>query len=394
MGALVLDDVCFSYSDDLDLFTRRRRAAGEGEDLVLKHLSLTVEDGQFLCLVGHSGCGKTTLLRCAKPELAPVGERAGAVLLGGEPLAAGGREPRIGYVSQDADNQIVCDKVWHELAFGLENLGTPPDDMRRRVAEVAHFFGMEPWFRRSAEELSGGQKALVCLASVLVMQPSVLLLDEPTAQLDPVAQKSFLHALFRLNRELGERDKAVAQSEEMMRLAPTTARGAIELSLDYTDVGEDYAGSADALIRGLKTALMPIDVGFMYYRLGYALWKTNSHKAGLACYAMVLSMPEGPFHDRSRDEANQLLAEMGEEELPDRDRAEQTLRAAGIPVAPPLALLEQLAKVAIMLVDAGFPLAADEAVWLLGIMQPADVLPALRRSLRWGAAGITPDSDE
>ncbi|MCH4859528.1 hypothetical protein LF916_01265 [Bifidobacterium pseudolongum] len=201
-------------------------------------------------------------------------------------------------------------------------------------------------------------------------------------------------ALSRLNRELGERDKAVAQSEEMMRLAPTTARGAIELSLDYTDVGEDYAGSADALIRGLKTALMPIDVGFMYYRLGYALWKTNSHKAGLACYAMVLSMPEGPFHDRSRDEANQLLAEMGEEELPDRDRAEQTLRAAGIPVAPPLALLEQLAKVAIMLVDAGFPLAADEAVWLLGIMQPADVLPALRRSLRWGAAGITPDSDE
>ena len=201
-------------------------------------------------------------------------------------------------------------------------------------------------------------------------------------------------ALSRLNRELGERDKAVVQSEEMMRLAPTTARGAIELSLDYTDVGEDYAGSADALIRGLKTALMPIDVGFMYYRLGYALWKTNSHKAGLACYAMVLSMPEGPFHDRSRDEANQLLAEMGEEELPDRGRAEQTLRAAGIPVAPPLALLEQLAKVAIMLVDAGFPLAADEAVWLLGIMQPADVLPALRRSLRWGAAGITPDSDE
>lgn len=170
---------------------------------VLDAVEWSVPAGAFAVLVGSTGSGKTTLLRCAKPEIAPVGERAGEVLLWGEPLAAGEREPRVGYVSQDADNQIVCDKVWHELAFGLENLGTAPDAMRRRVAEVAHFFGMEPWFHRGVEELSGGQKALVCLASVLVMQPSVLLLDEPTAQLDPVAQRSFLHALFRLNRELG-----------------------------------------------------------------------------------------------------------------------------------------------------------------------------------------------
>ena len=183
---------------------------------VLAEADWSVPAGAFAVLVGDTGSGKTTLLRCAKPELAPTGERTGEVRLWGEPLAAGEREPRVGYVSQDADNQIVCDKVWHELAFGLENLGVAPDDMRRRVAEVAHFFGMEPWFRRSAEELSGGQKALVCLASVLVMQPSVLLLDEPTAQLDPVAQKSFLHALFRLNRELGLTVVVATHSPETM----------------------------------------------------------------------------------------------------------------------------------------------------------------------------------
>ena len=93
--------------------------------------------------------------------------------------------------------------MWHELAFGLENLGVEQDEMRRRVAEVAHFFGIEPWFRRSVAELSGGQKQMTTLAGTLAMQPRLLLLDEPTAQLDPVAEKNFLHALFRVNRELG-----------------------------------------------------------------------------------------------------------------------------------------------------------------------------------------------
>ena len=109
----------------------------------------------------------------------------------------------VGYVAQSPENQIVCDSVWHELAFGLENLGVEQDEMRRRVAEVAHFFGIEPWFRRSVAELSGGQKQMTTLAGTLAMQPRLLLLDEPTAQLDPVAEKNFLHALFRVNRELG-----------------------------------------------------------------------------------------------------------------------------------------------------------------------------------------------
>ena len=95
----------------------------------------------------------------------------------------------MGYVSQSPENQIVCDSVWHELAFGLENLGIAQDTMRRRVAETGHFFGIEPWFRRSVDELSGGQKQMTTLAGTLAMQPRLLVLDEPTALLDPVAEK-------------------------------------------------------------------------------------------------------------------------------------------------------------------------------------------------------------
>ena len=166
----------------------------------------TVEEGAFQLLVGATGSGKTTLLSSCKPAIAPAGERAGALRAFGRPvdeLDAREAAATVGYVAQSPENQIVCDSVWHELAFGLENLGVEQDEMRRRVAEVAHFFGIEPWFRRSVAELSGGQKQMTTLAGTLAMQPRLLLLDEPTAQLDPVAEKNFLHALFRVNRELG-----------------------------------------------------------------------------------------------------------------------------------------------------------------------------------------------
>ncbi|MDO4850773.1 MAG: ATP-binding cassette domain-containing protein [Actinomycetota bacterium] len=173
---------------------------------VLEGLSWQVPRGAFCLLVGATGSGKTTLLRCLKPEIAPVGERAGEVRVFGRTLGGWGvaeSAAGIGYVSQDPDNQIVCDSVWHELAFGLENLGIPPAVMRRRVAEVAQFLGIEPWMHRRTEGLSSGQKQLVNLASVMSMRPRLLLLDEPTAQLDPVAEGNFLHMLFRLNREVG-----------------------------------------------------------------------------------------------------------------------------------------------------------------------------------------------
>lgn len=160
---------------------------------VLDGVDFRVDRGEFVLLGGDTGSGKTTLLRCLKPEITPVGTKSGVA------RAAGA----IGYVAQNPETQIVCDSVWHEMAFGLENAGVDPDDMRLRVAEVAYFFGMEPWFDASVNELSGGQKQLLNLAAVLALRPDVLLLDEPTAQLDPLAARDFAHALFRVNRELG-----------------------------------------------------------------------------------------------------------------------------------------------------------------------------------------------
>lgn len=173
---------------------------------VLRDVSWRVPVGAFALLVGGTGSGKSTLLSLAKREIAPAGDRAGEVLVFGRPTDALSDEDAarsVGYVFQSPDNQIVCETVWHEMAFGLENLGTPQDEMRRLVAETSYFFGMDEWFHRETDTLSGGRKQLLALASTLVMKPRLLLLDEPTAQLDPIAEKNFLHALFRVNRELG-----------------------------------------------------------------------------------------------------------------------------------------------------------------------------------------------
>lgn len=189
--ALAYDDVTFRYP-------------GSRGD-VLSCVSMAVPAGAFALLVGGTGSGKSTLLSLAKPQIAPAGDRAGQVRVFGRPVddLDGAAACEVGYVFQDPDNQIVCDSVWHEMAFGLENLGTPQGEMRRRVAEASYFFGMGPWFHSDTDALSGGRKQLLALASTLVMQPRVLLLDEPTAQLDPIAARNFLHALFRVNRELG-----------------------------------------------------------------------------------------------------------------------------------------------------------------------------------------------
>ena len=173
---------------------------------VLRDVSWRVPEGAFALLVGGTGSGKSTLLSLAKREIAPAGDRTGEVLVFGRSTDALSDEDAarsVGYVFQSPDNQIVCETVWHEMAFGLENLGTPQDEMRRLVAETSYFFGMDEWFHRETDTLSGGRKQLLALASTLVMQPRLLLLDEPTAQLDPIAEKNFLHALFRVNRELG-----------------------------------------------------------------------------------------------------------------------------------------------------------------------------------------------
>lgn len=173
---------------------------------VLDGLDWSVPQGAFALLVGGTGSGKSTLLSLLKPEISPTGECSGELRVLGESVAdmnVRASAERVGYVFQDPENQIVCETVWHEMAFGLENLGMSRDEMRRRVAETSYFFGLEDWLHRDTDTLSGGRKQLLSLAAVLALRPRVLLLDEPTSQLDPVAEKSFLHALFRVNRELG-----------------------------------------------------------------------------------------------------------------------------------------------------------------------------------------------
>ena len=192
----------------MELFTIRDLTFSypEQPQPALRSLSLTVERGEFLVLCGPSGCGKSTLLRQLKTVLAPHGRRTGELLLEGRPLdSLSQREQaeRIGFVQQSPENQLVTDKVWHELAFGLESLGYDTPTIRRRVAEMASFFGIQNWFHKNVAELSGGQKQLLNLAAVMALQPSVLILDEPTSQLDPIAASDFLATLSRINRELG-----------------------------------------------------------------------------------------------------------------------------------------------------------------------------------------------
>ncbi len=176
------------------------------ESPVLNNISFSINSGEFVLLCGRSGCGKTTLLKLLKKEISPYGKREGKILYKGveiENLQDDASASKIGFVFQNPDNQIVTDKVWHELAFGLENLGVPSDVIRRRVGEMASYFGIQSWFRKSTDELSGGQKQILNLTSIMVMQPQILILDEPTAQLDPIAASDFISVLTKLNRELG-----------------------------------------------------------------------------------------------------------------------------------------------------------------------------------------------
>ncbi len=172
----------------------------------LDGVSLKIEKGEYIVLCGKSGSGKTTLLRHLKSVLTPHGKRSGEIYFNGIALKdVNNRDQsaKIGYVMQNPDDQIVTDKVWHELAFGLESLGCDQKTMRSRVAEMACYFGIQDWFHRDVAVLSGGQKQLLNLASIMAMQPEVLILDEPTSQLDPIAASDFLNTVRKINTELG-----------------------------------------------------------------------------------------------------------------------------------------------------------------------------------------------
>lgn len=192
MEKIKVDNLSFSYPSS--------------DKLALDSVSLSIPESEFVVLCGKSGCGKSTLLRHLKKSMSPYGNKFGSVCFDGEEIEEMSDKDaasKIGYVQQNPDNQLVTDKVWHELAFGLESLGYSNSVIKRRVAEMASYFGIQTWFRKSVSELSGGQKQLLNLASVMAMQPEVLILDEPASQLDPIAARDFLSTVHRLNRELG-----------------------------------------------------------------------------------------------------------------------------------------------------------------------------------------------
>ena len=172
----------------------------------LHNVNLTIQKGEYLVLCGKSGSGKTTLLRQLKSVLAPHGKKSGTIRFNGtalEQVSQQEQSAKIGYVMQNPDDQIVTDKVWHELAFGLESLGCDQRTMRARVSEMACYFGIADWFHKDVATLSGGQKQLLNLASIMAMRPEVLILDEPTSQLDPIAASDFLNTVRKINIELG-----------------------------------------------------------------------------------------------------------------------------------------------------------------------------------------------
>ncbi len=172
----------------------------------LNDISLDIPEGAFVLLCGASGCGKSTLLRLMKQGLAPGGKKSGKVLYNGTEICD--IPPKtaaedIGFVMQSPESQIVTDKVWHELAFSLESIGAEQQDMRRRVGEMAAYFDLESRLSEDTAALSGGQKQLLALASATAVHPKLLLLDEPTSQLDPISARSLIEAITRLNRDHG-----------------------------------------------------------------------------------------------------------------------------------------------------------------------------------------------
>lgn len=194
MKAIRVDNITFSYDG--------------GNGFALRNVSFDVEQGEIFLIIGESGCGKTTLLRHLKPAYLPEGKRSAEsrIEIHGTPMDKMSEREQafvVGYVGQNVESAQVTDKVWHELAFGLESLGYSQDYMQRRVAEVTAFFGLEAIYHQRLSDISGGQKQLVNLASIMVMEPDILVLDEPTSRLDPLAAADFFRMIRKIHDEIG-----------------------------------------------------------------------------------------------------------------------------------------------------------------------------------------------
>lgn len=233
-----------------------------GHEHALEDVSFCVNKGEFVVVCGDTGSGKTTLLRLLKKELSPMGEKRGNVLFEGQDVlelpereAAG----KIGYVMQAPEQQIVTDKVWHELAFGLENLGVAKDVIARRVAETASYFGIENWYDKDVNELSGGQKQLLNLAAVMVMNPSVIIFDEPTSRLDPIAASNFISTIKKLNENLGI--TVIISEHRLEELIPLCDRfmvlrnGKVVSLGEPREVIEGLCGEKDGIVEAMPGAV-------------------------------------------------------------------------------------------------------------------------------------------
>jgi len=246
----------------------------EQEKTVLDSLNLSVQQGELVVLFGETGTGKSTLLNMLKPDLAPHGKKTGTIYYKGkelDQLCERKMASNIGFVIQNPEQQIVTDKVWHELDFGLENLGEDSTVIRRRVGETANFFGIHNWFHKKTTDLSGGQKQLLNLASIMVMEPEVLILDEPTSQLDPIAATNFINILEKLNQNLGLTIIIVEHRlEEILPIASHVAlleKGMISHKQNPKNIGDKLMnmkdGGAHPLIKALATPMQ------IYHALGY-----------------------------------------------------------------------------------------------------------------------------
>ena len=190
MEILRIEDLSFRYA--------------EAEQNAVEHVNLSLESGEFIVVCGESGCGKTTMLKLIKRELAPAGNVSGKIYYKGilqQELDEKMSACEIGYVLQNPDNQIICTLVEEEVGFGPENIGVPTDEIWQRVADSLQAVGMYSFRKASPNKLSGGQKQRVAIAGIVAMKPKCIILDEPTAMLDPSGRKEVISVLHELNEK-------------------------------------------------------------------------------------------------------------------------------------------------------------------------------------------------
>ena len=233
----------------------------------LNNINLTVNQGEFVTVCGKSGCGKSTLLRHLKPILTPHGKTSGEIYFDGKSiydLSDREQAENSGFVMQNPDNQIVTDKVWHELVFGLESLGINSAEIRSKAAEMASFFGIQNWFYENVANLSGGQKQILNLASVMVMNPTLLLLDEPSSQLDPISAHDFFTMLERINTELGV--TIILSEHNLSEVFPLSDKVVVMENGKITDENTPYK-IGEELKQNSMFAALPTPTK-IYYSLG------------------------------------------------------------------------------------------------------------------------------